>query len=214
MSLCNCGCGGEAKSNFISGHHMYLESYKKQCADRVHNNWTLERRAAMRATMMKQRECTDFLVRSVAARRSPKNRERQRLQALAQHKADPTLGKRSLRKGRKNHALRMSWRGNYNEHTLLTMLLSLNISAEINLIVPEVSKCRFWDCVSYTTKTIYEVDGCIIHNCPLHGNGIDWNIKRDAERARIAERAIRIGWRFVILWEHELSDGSGYERLS
>ena len=66
------------------------------------------------------------------------------------------------------------------------------------------------DFVSRSLRTIFEVDGCVIHNCPIHcgfSTPQNENSKnRDARRLEYITEGAKLGWRFVILWEHELKD--------
>jgi G:T-mismatch repair DNA endonuclease (very short patch repair protein) len=40
-----------------------------------------------------------------------------------------------------------------------------------------------------------------------------WSKERDRARSKIAKKIEKLGWLFVILWEHELKSGSSYARI-
>jgi hypothetical protein len=59
------------------------------------------------------------------------------------------------------------------------------------------------DFVSWSRNILVWLDGCRWHGCTLHSNNVDTTFKIPRDQ-NMLQRAIKVGWKAVRIWEHDL----------
>jgi len=197
LPLCACGCGQvihparpELGGRFIHGHNHRGKPHGEEWVKKI----SLVQRGIRRRPMTEEERRRNSESKKGIKKPPRTQAHRLALKAARAKMVMPIKDSKSV------------------EIPLQKFLARHGISYEKHLVVPALHPYHQFDIAIPYLKLIIEGNGCYWHACPqCFPSGR--HTKFDSEFEIVELRAKKLGWKVLVVWEHEITNGSAFSHL-